>query len=602
MNIQNIDYRSIDITGGFWHERQLINRKTTIWNVYKRFKETGRFDAFKQTWKEGDPNKPHIFWDSDVAKWMESVAYLTLKQREPELEAIVDEVIDDIEKNQWEDGYFNSFYQRIKPYARFTESHDHELYCLGHLIEAAVAYDIATGKDKFLKLMEKYVELVERVFVKEKSSAFEAPGHQEIELALIRLYEHTGRREYLDLSLHFLNERHKIDGIYRQAHKPVREQDTAVGHSVRACYMYCAMADAALRTGDKELESACDKIFDNIVNRRMYVTGAVGTTRHGEAFEEDYELPNDTAYAETCAAISLAMFAKRMQLLHPERSIYADTVERIIYNGFLSGVSLDGKSFFYVNSQEIDLAQRKFAAQPRYIRNDLDFRKFAITERVEVFSCSCCPPNVTRFIPLISELCYTYTDDTIYVNQYMESTADIGGIKLTQKTGYPFESAVSLTVSGGNRKLALRKPYWCKKFIVNGTEMQAENGFVYIEAKDGDMLNIDMPFEIRYIRANSHVHADRGAVALSYGPLFYCMEGVDNGGYLGNVFLTGNEVEFDYDDTLSLPTFTHSAIREDIEGLYSDEVRSERINARFIPYFAYANRGETDMRLWIMYK
>ncbi len=601
MNIQNIDYQKIDITGGFWKEKQELNRKTTIWNVYKRFKETGRFDAFKQQWVEGEPNRPHIFWDSDVAKWIESVAYLTLKEREPELEAIVDEVVRDIEKNQWEDGYYNSYYQRIEPYARFTNVDHHELYCLGHLIEGAVAYDIATGKDKFLKLMEKYVELVERVFVKEKSSAFEAPGHQEIELALIRLYEHTGKKKYLDLSLHFLNERHKIDGLYRQAHIPVREQDTAVGHSVRACYQYCAMADAALRTGDKGLLDACDKIFDNIVNKRMYITGAVGSTRRGEAFEEDYELPNDTAYAETCAAIALAMFAKRMQLLHPERSIYADTIERIIYNGFLSGISLDGKAFFYVNSQEIDLKQREFAKQQRHIHKNEDFRKFAITERVEVFSCSCCPPNVTRFIPLISELCYTYNDDIIYVNQYMESTADVGGCIITQKTEYPFKDSVVITVSQ-DKKLALRKPYWCKSMTVNGKEVTAENGFVYIDAKNGDEIVINMPFEIRYMRANTHVRADRGCVALCYGPFFYCMEGVDNGGYLGDIALTGNEVEFGFDDTLSLPCFTHSAIREKICGLYSDEVETERIKAKFIPYFAYANRGETDMRLWIMYK
>lgn len=602
MNIQNISYENIDITGGFWADRQELNRKTTIWNVYKRFKETGRFDAFKQNWKEGEPNKPHIFWDSDVAKWMESVAYLTLKQREPELEAIVDEVVDDIEKNQWEDGYYNSYYQCIEPYARFTVVNNHELYCLGHLIEAAVAYDKATGKNKFLKLMEKYVALVHRVFVVEKSSAFAAPGHEEIELALVRLYEHTGKREYLELSLHFINEREKIGGLFRQAHIPVREQTEAVGHSVRACYLYCAMADLALRLDDEGLKTACNKLFESIVNKRMYITGGVGSTRKGEAFEEDYHLPNDTAYAETCAAISLAMFAKRMQLLHPENSVYADTVERVIYNGFLSGVSLDGKAFFYVNSQEIDLEERKFAEQARHIQKDIDDRKFPITERVEVFSCSCCPPNVTRFVPLISELCYTYTNDTVYVNQYMESTASFDGCKIEQKTNYPFEGSVTLTYSGEGKKLALRKPYWCKGFVVNGAEMTAENGFVYVDAKDGDVISIEMPFELRYMRANSFVRADRGCVALSYGPFFYCMEGIDNDGYLGDISLVGNDVAFGFDKELGLPTLTHSAVREKIDGLYSDEVDTVNITAKFIPYFAYANRGETDMRLWVLYK
>ncbi len=604
MNIQNISYDKIDINGGFWQQKQSLIRKTTIWNVYKRFKETGRFDAFKQQWKEGETNKPHIFWDSDIAKWLESVAYLTLKEREPQLEAIVDEVVADIEKNQWDDGYYNSYYQLLAPEKRFTKRHDHELYCLGHLIEAAVAYDKATKKNKFLKLMEKYVELVYTVFVEQKSATFDSPGHEEIELALVRLYEHTGKKKYLDLSLHFINKRgsheypNEKDYCFAnkqiQDHLPVREQLTAEGHSVRACYLYCAMADLALRTGDKGLTHAVKTIFDNIVNKKMYITGAIGSTRVGEAFEEDYRLPNDLAYGETCAAISLVLFAKRMQLLDPENSVYADTVERVIYNGFLSGLSLDGKAFFYVNSQEIDLDQRKFA-------KDYD-RKFPITQRVEVFSCSCCPPNVTRFIPLIAELCYTYTDDTVFVNQYMDTTADFDGCKIVQKTDYPFENRVVLAYEGGKKTLALRKPYWCDKFTVNGQALPCKNGFIYIDVDGKTELEIEMEFALKYIYANTAVRENRGCVCLTYGPFVYCMEGVDNGESLGEISLVDGKADFGFDDKLSLPCFTHPAIRRKVEGLYSDKVTITPINAKFIPYFAYANRGETDMRLWISYK
>lgn len=604
MNIQNICYDKINVTGGFWQQKQQLVRKTTIWNVYKRFKETGRFDAFKQQWKEGEPNKPHIFWDSDIAKWLESVAYLTLKEREPELEAIVDEVVSDIEKNQWDDGYYNSYFQLVEPENRFTVRGHHELYCLGHLIEAAVAYDRATGKNKLLQLMEKYTDLVYRIFVEEKSAAFDSPGHEEIELALVRLYEHTDKKKYLDLALHFINKRGSLEMPNEkdkylgsrniQDHLPVREQTSAEGHAVRACYLYCAMADLAQHTGDRELERAVKSIFNSIVNRKMYITGAIGSTRVGEAFEEDYRLPNDTAYGETCAAIALALFAKRMQLLDPENSVYADTVERVIYNGFLSGMSLDGKAFFYVNSQEIDLNQRKYA-------EGYD-RKFPITQRVEVFNCSCCPPNVTRFIPLIAELCYTYTDDTVFVNQYMETQADLGDCKITQKTNYPFEGKVILSYEGGKKTLALRKPYWCGSFTVNGKKLPCKNGYVYVDADGNAQLEINMEFELKYIFANTAVRENRGCTALTYGPFVYCMEGVDNGESLGEVMLACGKAKFYFDSKLSLPCFSHPAIRKTIEGLYSDKVKITPINAKFIPYFAYANRGETDMRLWVSYK
>jgi DUF1680 family protein len=367
--MRTLTYDKIDIKGGFWQEKQELIRNVTIWNVYKRFSDTGRFDAFNLDWKEGDPNKPHIFWDSDVAKWLESVAYLTMKKREPELEAIVDDVVDKIEKGRMDDGYFNIHYILFKKDERFTRRKDHELYCLGHLIEAAIAYDKATGKGKFLSLMKDYVSLVRRLFMEEQSAAFATPGHEEIELALVKLYDYTGDRSYLELAEFFVNQRgvnekgkdpekDMLGSSYIQSHKPIREQESAEGHSVRAVYLYCAVADLAERLGDDSLKETAERLFNNIINEKMYITGAIGSTRKGEAFEESFLLPNDTAYAETCAALGLALFARRMGLLDRD-SKYADTVERVIYNGFLSGLSLDGKSFFYVNSQEIDLEDRK---------------------------------------------------------------------------------------------------------------------------------------------------------------------------------------------------------------------------------------------------
>ena len=608
MSTKNLTYDKVDITGGFWQQKQELIRKTTIWNVYKRFSDTGRFAAFKMDWKEGMPNKPHFFWDSDVAKWLESVAYLTKKQREPELEAIVDEVVDDIERGQAEDGYFNIFFQLFMPEKRFTIRGWHELYCAGHLIEAAIAYDEATGKRKFLDLMLKYAALIKKIFMDEQSAAFDSPGHEEIELALVKLYDHTGDRQWLDLALFFINKRGSQEklpegdnytrGTNIQDHLPVREQYTAEGHAVRACYLYCAMADLALRENDAELKNAAEKIFSNIIDSKMYITGSIGSTHNAEAFEDAYRLPNDTAYAETCAALALALFARRMALMEPD-SRYADTVERVIYNGFLSGLSLDGKSFFYENAQEIDLEQRKIVRASLHENRNIHY---PITQRVEVFGCSCCPPNVTRFISSIGDFIYNYDDATIYVNQYMDSTASIGDLTLTQKTDYPFDGKIEITVKGGDRRLALRIPGWCRVWSVgiNGASAQAavERGYAYLDVKDGDVVTLELRISLRYVKANARVLSNRGMCALSLGPFVMCLEGVDNGGSLTNVKLVGKSATVGFDKELGRPCVYHPAVRETVKGLYSDSVVSEPFTAKLIPYFAFANRGECDMRIW----
>lgn len=609
MATKNLTYDKIDITGGFWQEKQTLIRETTIWNVYKRFSDTGRFGAFRMDWKEGMPNRPHYFWDSDVAKWLESVAYLTKKKREPELEKIVDDIVDDIERGRLENGYFNIYFELFEPENIFKKRGCHELYCAGHLIEAAIAYDEATGKRKFLGLMEDYARLIKKVFMDEQSAAFDSPGHEEIELALVKLYDYTKNRDWLDLALFFINSRgsqaklpegdsyHR--GTHIQDHLPVREQFTAEGHAVRACYLYCAMADLALRENDEGLRNACDKLFRNITGRKMYITGGIGSTSNCEEFEEDFRLPNDTAYCETCAALALALFARRLEKIDADAR-YADTVERIIYNGFLSGLSLDGKSFFYENAQEIDLEKRKIVCGALHENRNTHF---PITQRVEVFGCSCCPPNVTRFISSIGDFVYNYDDGTVYVNQYMDSTADIDGLKIVQKTNYPYDGRVALTITGGNRRMALRIPSWCRMWTLrlNGKVVTAEpvKGYVFVDMADGDETLLDMRLDVKVVHADPRVAADRGMRAVTYGPFVMCIEGVDNGGSLTDVKLVGNTGTVGFDESLGLPCVYFPAVRGETDGLYSDTTRSTRFTAKMIPYFAFANRGECDMRIWV---
>ncbi len=623
MRCKNLTFDKIQITSGFWKEKQDMVRKTTVWNVYKRFAETGRFEAFKLNWKEGSPKKPHIYWDSDVAKWIEGVAYLTRQKREPELEAIVDEVVDDIARGRMKDGYFNSYYQQIEPQNRFTVRNNHELYCAGHLIEAAIAYDAATGKGKFLELMKDYVALIKKIFMTDRSAPYTAPGHEELELALVKLYDYTQDRQYLELALHFVNMRGNPEPSnqgwaqqnareYEQDHLPVREQNEAIGHAVRAVYLYCAMADLAARIDDPALKTACDTLFRDITEKKMYITGAIGASRKyearlpdgfsdqafiGEAFHEAFALPTETSYAETCAALGLALFSRRMALLDADDARYADTVERIIYNGFLSGVSLDGKGFFYENAHEIDLGERKRA---------FDFGRklrFPITQRVEVFNCSCCPPNVVRFIPSIADFLYHYDEKTVYVDQYMSSVADFGDLRLTQTTNYPFHGSITLSVSGATKELAFRIPSWCKAYTLckNGTPVTAalQKGYVSVSADNGDVFTLELTLQVRRMKSNPRVRANRGKVALTYGPFVMCMEGVDNGEELCEVSLTGTDAAVSIDETIGLPVVHCPAVRETQTDLYSDEITQTPFTAKFIPYFAFANRGETDMRIWV---
>lgn len=604
----SIPFSDVEITDGFWAARQTLNRNVTLECVRAQFEQTGRFAAFRCDWKEGEPNKPHFFWDSDVAKWLESAAYVLKKTPDAKLEAYVESVIDCIENNRDENGYFNIYFTVVEPDKRFTRRMDHELYCAGHLMEAAVAYYEATGKRRFLDMMCQYADYIDRVFRVEQSAAFSTPGHEEIELALVKLYLCTGEKRYLDLCMFFLDMRGTADARepqegwsenYCQNHISVREQRTAEGHSVRACYLYCAMADAARLTGDEGLQKACEALFDNIYYKRMYITGGIGSTHDGERFTGDYDLPNAAAYAETCAAISLAMFASRMSLLSA-RSKYADAVETALYNGIISGLSLDGKSFFYTNPLEIDLSMRK--------ANECRSCYKPITQRVEVFDCSCCPPNITRFMASLGGLVYAQSADTLFVHQYMSSTLKTDGTELTQQTDYPNSGTVHFTVKGfGGKRVAVRIPAWCQRFDMDGAEPEVKDGYAYVTVDTDDFaFTLILEMKPMFYEASPKVAADMGKVALQKGPVVYCLEGVDNDGDLhglcADIFETPEEC---VEPSIGVPMLTVNGWRKFACGcctgaLYrpvNGDYRKTKL--RFIPYYAFANRGESDMTVWV---
>ena len=612
--IKSVDFANTKITGGFWKQKQDLVRKVTVHAVYDRFVDTGRFEAFKFNWKEGMPFKPHIFWDSDVAKWLEGAAYLTELKRDPELEKIVDETVDLIEKNQGEDGYFNVYFTVSEPEKRFTLRSHHELYCAGHLMEAAVAYYKATGKRKFLDCMCKYADHIEKRFMIDKDTAFATPGHEEIELALVRLYECTGDMRYLNLAAYFINTRgtdvdrggrndpEQIkDDIHIQAHMPVREQSDAVGHAVRAVYLYCGMADVAYHTGDESLKAACKRLFDSIVNKRMYITGGIGSSSTGEAFTNDYDLPNLFAYAESCAALGLALFANRMLKLEPN-AVYADIVEKAIYNGFMSSISLDGKAFFYENPLEI-IPQFNHRDEFSPFKSTLHLPR---TQRAEVFGCSCCPPNIVRFIPSIANLMYGDDGETVYVHQFMQSETDIKRgeqtLHLSQKTAYPENGKVKITLKGGDTRIAVRIPGWCDSYTG-----ETVNGYAYFDMHDGETLEFDFKMKVKFIEARPEAVFDCGRYAVTRGPIVFCMEGVDNGSCIRDIRLKSRaRFKYSKNKELGVPMLTVDAYRRKRDAdipLYREKADEfEKTQAVLIPYYAFANRGESEMQVWHIVK
>ena len=585
--------KSVKLEGGFLKDKLDLVRNKTVDAVWNRFYETGRVGAYECDPKAEFP--AHVYWDSDVIKWAEGAAYYIGHKYDKELDDKINMLAELMEKNAFEDGYYNCYYAVHPELTRFTERRNHELYCAGHLFEAAVAYYEATGNDRLIKISSKYADCIYKIFVEDRSASFSTPGHQEIELALIRLYDVTGEKKYLDLARHFLVLRgHGIKESrdpYTQSHMPVVSMSEAVGHSVRACYMYSGMADLAAADNDTPMAVACRRLFNNIADKKMYITGGIGSTKIGEAFTEEYDLPNDLAYAETCAAISLLFFATRMQKLCND-SKFADVAERALYNGIMSGLSLDGTSFFYTNPLEINLRDRN-----RYKPNVVP-EAFPITQRKRVFSCSCCPPNIVRFMPSLAAYAYGVEGDTLFVNQYMDSSVDFEGMKVKISTDYPVSGNITVKASGVGR-IALRIPSWCKSFTLNA-EYTLENGYAVVSDPGELTLVLDMP--VRFVKANPKVAACRGKVAVMRGPVVYCAERVDNNFDIFS-FFAGDKSDVSVGECYGgLPTvdFTGKLVECD-DAVYADSFKTEETPCRIklIPYYTFANRGESDMAVWL---
>lgn len=604
--MNNIEFSDVKITGGYWKARQDINRSVTLKAVYDRFNETGRFEALKCDLRDGDTNIPHIFWDSDVAKWIEGASYILHSEKNDQAMEIIENAIDLIIKNSDENGYFNSHFLVAEKENRFRLRECHELYCAGHLIEAAVAYYELTGKDRFLNAVKKYADYIERAFKIDNTAAFITPGHPEIELALVRLYKATGEKRYIELAKYFIDKRGNCDepGIYTdwaneyysQDEIPVRERKTAEGHCVRALYLMCAAADIAYIYKDNDLKTACERFFDSIVNKRMYITGGVGSSNMGESFTIDYDLPNRTAYAETCAAISLAMFAERM-LKFGADSRYSDIIERTMYNGIMSGISLDGKSFFYENPLEIDPDFNNINTSTKVKE------RFPITQRVEVFDCSCCPPNIMRFVASISGLIYGFDDNTVYINQYINSEGDVNGIKISQKTDYPNNGKITVRCNSNKKQIAFRIPCWCKSFNIN-KKYSIKNGYAYVDLDSEENIELELDMPVRIISANRRIHSDAGRIAVMRGPVVYCAEGIDNGADIKSIALPTESVFELAESEFLLPILKTEAYRPfESDSLYYEAVDDyEKIPLTLIPYYAFANRGESEMQVWLLRK
>lgn len=569
----------------------------------------------------GDGFYGMVFQDSDAAKWIEAAAYSLAVFPDSRLEEEVDELIDKIAAAQDSDGYLNTYYTVKDKEKRWTNLLEgHELYCAGHMMEAAAAYYETTGKDKLLRVMQKNAAHIYQRFVTEGKEGY--PGHPEVELALLKLYRATGDRKCLELAKHFIDIRgvdkdfykkeaanrdwqvwgnDALDYDYQQSGKPVREQVDATGHSVRAVYLYTGMADLATETEDEELLEACRKLFASITDKRMYVTGGIGSTGIGEAFTVDYNLPNDTAYAETCASIGLMFFASRMLEAEVD-SRYGDVMERAFYNTVLAGMQLDGKRFFYVNPLEVIPG----------ISGKAVTHKHDLPQRPGWYACACCPPNVARCLTSIGKYAYGENDTTAFIHLFMEGKVSFeNGLVLNCETQYPYGFSISYQVLEGCGMVAVREPDWSREnfqICVNG-KMQSgkkEKGYWYLEGiKKGDVIGITLDSQVKKIYASTRVADDSGFAALQRGPLVYCVEGIDNEeDVLSLSFAEDGEMkagEFE-------PGLLNGTVRLEADGyktslnpsLYTyEKPKREPFTITAVPYYTWGNRGLGQMRVWL---
>lgn len=636
-----VPFTRVVIDDQFWSPRQETNRNVTIPYVQSMSEKTGRFDSFQLTkadleggWKFGMPNPP-IYWDSDVAKWIEAASYSLATHPDVELAAKVDEVIALVAASQQDDGYLNVHFTAVDPDGRWTNLRDlHELYCAGHLIEAAVAHFEATGKRTLLDPMIRYTDYIASMFGTAPGKRRGYPGHEEIELALVRLWKTTGEKRFMDLASYFIDERGQAPHYFDiesderieddknvdewphsvgqrhdeiQAHLPVREQTTAEGHSVRAMYLYDGMVGVAAATDDEGLMAACRKLWDNVTNRRMYITGGVGSTYEGERFTTDHDLPSDTAYAETCASIGLINWATRMLQAEGD-SRYADELERVLYNGFLSGVSLGGDTFFYANLLEVDPNAPYFKTRER-------IKPF----RQGWFDTACCPPNVSRTMAALGQYLYSENSEGVAIHMYVsgEVAAHVGDTVVTikQETHYPWDGDVAITLEldqPAEFDLRLRIPGWCNdaKLEINGSpvELQTEKGYASLHRvwQSGDIVALRLAMPVRRIYSDRRVSSSAGKVALQRGPIVYCLEEVDNSTGLNAVILPRDaELNSEFEESLFGGVTTISATAKKIskdagEPLYStDPGTLTATSVKAVPYALWGNREQGEMLVWI---
>ena len=618
MSLKTPDLSNVTFGGGFWGPRIETLLTVTLPTQYKHLEDTSRIAGLDPTHAAGDPASRHKFWDSDIAKWMEAAACSLSTRKDSDLEQKLESLITALGSLQCADGYLNSWFTSVYPDRRWTNLRDdHELYCAGHLIEAAIAYQKATGRTKFVEIMIRYVDLIAEVFGSGIDQRPGYPGHEEIELALVKLFEVTGDEKHLNLARYFIDQRGKQPhyfGIeaddrgddhnapwggheYFQAHIPVRKQNTAIGHAVRAMYLYAGMTDIWALTGDRGLEQAVRALWDNVCSKQMYLTGSVGAAGFGEKFTFDYDLPEETSYCETCAAIGLVFWNQRL-LNHEGDGRYADIIERALYNGVLSGISLQGDRYFYVNP----------------------LATTGTHHRQEWFGCACCPPNIARLLASLGQYVYSEGRDA-WVNLYATGTGvlnlDGGQMTLAQETSYPWNGSVKITVSVEDKietGINLRLPGWARNITIeiNGDQVEISKverkGYAHLDRiwESGDVITIEMPMPVERVYANPQVRMSNGKVALQRGPIVYCLEETDNevsplsriaippesditsehqGSMLGGVTVLSGEAVVFLDGGDSLYTTS----------------RPEHTTLQFkaIPYYAWDNREAGHMQVWL---
>lgn len=618
--IDPVPFTSVKVTDTFWGQRLKASRDVTIPLAFSKCEETGRYENFV---KAANPSKDYevgglSFDDTDVYKTIEGASYSMQTYPDKKLEKYIDSVLNIVAKAQEPDGYLFTA-RTMNPdhphewagSKRWEKVEDlsHEFYNLGHMIEGAIAHYQATGKRKFLDIAIKYADCVEREIGDAPGKQVKVPGHQIAEMALAKLYLVTGQKKYLDLAKFFLDKRGYTErrDEYSQAHKPVLQQDEAVGHAVRAAYMYSGIADVAALTGDAEYIQAIDRIWDNVVTKKLYITGGIGATNSGEAFGKNYELPNMSAYCETCAAIGNVYWNHRLFLLHGE-SKYYDVLERSLYNGLISGVSLDGGGFFYPNPLE-SIGQH---------------------QRQPWFGCACCPSNIARFIPSLPGYVYAVKDKNVYMNLFMGNTSEltVGGKKVTiaQETSYPWNGDVQVKVTPRGKQefaLKIRVPGWVQGDVVpsklytyadrkqlgysvkvNGEAVESalDNGYFTISRqwKKGDVVDIHFDMEARTVKAHSLVEADKGRVSVERGPIVYCAEWPDNDFSVRSVFMN-RKPEFTVESKPELLCGINQ-LKTQAQTLSFDEkgrLQAKDVTLTLIPYYAWAHRGTGEMTVWL---